>query len=180
MKIYTKTGDNGTTSLVGGKRVPKTDQRLEVYGTIDELVAYLGLLRSKIPDDEGAIIIDIQNTLMCIGTYIATDTSTTELPECAQISDEKSIFLEQNIDKINDFLPKISNFIIPGDDENAAVCHICRTITRRVEREILSLENQMIICNEIKKYINRLSDFLFVFARFLALKNGTNDFFWKS
>ncbi len=179
MKIYTKTGDNGTTSLVGGKRVSKTDARLHAYGTIDELNSFLGLLKTKIEPDERPIIHEIQNTLLCIGANLATDTSTTTLHESAKISSKKIDILEKSIDEINQKLPKLTQFVVYGDNENSALCHVCRAIARRAERAILEIDNQEFIDSELKKYINRLSDFLFVFARHLAIKNDENEKFWQ-
>lgn len=176
--IYTKTGDDGTTSLVGGIRVSKTDARLQAYGTIDELNAFLGLLKSKIEPEERDFLHSIQNTLMCIGANLATDKKCTELPDSAKINAEKTTILEQKIDEIDKKLPKLTQFIVYGDDELSALCHVCRAIARRAEREILIVDNQDVTDCEIKKYINRLSDFLFVFARFLALKNKKNEKYW--
>ncbi len=178
-KIYTKTGDKGTTSLVGGQRVSKTDIRLQAYGTVDELNAFLGLLKSKLSGEERNIIHVIQNTLMRIGANLATDTTTTKLPDSAKISSENITFLEENIDKMNDQLPKLTNFIIYGEEETSALAHVCRAITRRAERMILEAKNQVIIDEYVVIYMNRLSDFLFVLARFLTKKNNSNDFFWE-
>ena len=179
MKIYTKTGDNGTTSLVGGQRIAKNAPRLHAYGTIDELNSFLGLLKIKIDDDKWQHAIhDIQNTLLCIGANLATDTTTTQLHESAKISAKKTQQLEQFIDEIDQNLPKLTQFIIYGDNEQAALCHICRAIERSAERHILDIENQDFTNSEIIKYINRLSDFLFVLARFLATKNSKNEKFW--
>lgn len=178
-KIYTKTGDKGTTSLIGGQRVPKTDIRLQAYGTVDELNAFLGLLKSKLSGSEHEMIHTIQNTLMRIAANLATDQTTTKLPDSAQILSESITFLEENIDKMNEQLPKLTNFIISGDEETSALAHVCRTITRRAERIILEAKNQVVIEDNIIIYMNRLSDFLFVLARFLTKKNNSNDFFWE-
>ena len=179
MKIYTKTGDKGTTSLVGGQRVSKTDIRLQAYGTVDELNAFLGLLKTKLSGEERDLIHTIQNTLMRVGANLATDATTTKLDESAKISLENITFLEENIDKMNDKLPKLSNFIIYGEEETSALCHICRAITRRAERIILEAKDQVFIEDNTAIYMNRLSDFLFVLARFLTNKNNLNDFFWE-
>lgn len=180
MKIYTKTGDKGTTSLIGGTRVSKNDQRIKAYGTVDELNSFLGWLRAKIsPDENAKILLEIQNTLFAVGANLATDQNKTKLGDFAKISDEKIQFLEQNIDKIDAKLPKINNFVIYGDNELSALCHVCRAIARRAEVEILSIDNQQIVDDNLLKFINRLSDFLFIFARFLSQKNGEKDFFWQ-
>ncbi len=172
--IYTKTGDNGTTSLVGGKRVPKTNVRLQAYGTVDELNSFLGLLKTKIAPEQRAIILDIQHTLFAIGANLATDTSDTPLHESAKISEKMVQNLEKNIDQINEKLPKLNHFVVYGDNEASAICHICRAVARRAERAILEIENQQVIDAELKKYMNRLSDFLFVLARALSYENTTN------
>ncbi len=176
--IYTKTGDNGTTSLVGGKRVPKTNVRLQAYGTVDELNSFLGLLKAKIRPEQRPMLHDIQNTLLAIGANLATDTTCTPLHESAKISEQKTTELEQKIDEMNAKLPKLTNFIIYGDDEISALCHVCRAIARRAERCILEVDNQQVIDTEVKKFMNRLSDFLFVFARLLAAENSSNEKFW--
>ncbi|MGN0187718.1 MAG: cob(I)yrinic acid a,c-diamide adenosyltransferase [Paludibacteraceae bacterium] len=179
MKIYTKTGDNGTTSLVGGQRIAKNAPRLHAYGTIDELNSFLGLLKVKIDDDKWyPVIHDIQNTLLCVGANLATDPATTSLHESAKISAQKTQQLEQYIDEIDQNLPKLTQFIIYGDNEPSALCHICRAIVRRAERHILDIDNQDFTNSEVIKYINRLSDFLFVLARYLATKNTKNEIFW--
>lgn len=179
MKIYTKTGDKGTTSLVGGQRVSKTDIRLQAYGTVDELNAFLGLLKTKLSGAERDMIHTIQNTLMSVGANLATDINTTKLPESVHILEDKITYLEANIDKMNEQLPKLTQFIIYGEEETSALCHVCRAITRRAERMILEAKNQVIIEENIVIYMNRLSDFLFVLARHLTKKNNLDDFFWE-
>ncbi|MDD3405515.1 MAG: cob(I)yrinic acid a,c-diamide adenosyltransferase [Sphingobacteriia bacterium] len=179
MKIYTKSGDKGQTSLIGGTRVCKNDARIKAYGTVDELNSFLGLLRSKLEHNNKQLILEIQNTLFVVGANLATDISKTPIGDFAKISDEKIRFLEENIDKIDAQLPQIDNFIIYGEDELSALCHICRAIARRAEIEILSVDNEIIIDKNVLAYMNRLSDFLFVFARFLGKKRGNTDFFWQ-
>lgn len=180
MKIYTKTGDKGETSLVGGVRTSKNDIRLNAYGTIDELNSFLGLFRSKLTDvKEKNIILDIQNTLFCIGAHLATDKKTTKVSEFAKISDEKVSKLEELIDEIQKELPKLTEFIIYGEDELSSICHVCRAISRRAEREIITVNQIDTVDNNIMEYMNRLSDFLFVLARFNTKTNNKSDFFWK-
>ncbi len=171
--IYTKTGDNGTTALMGGKRVPKNSVRLHAYGTVDELNSFLGLLKTKVGDEHRATLLDIQQTLFAVGANLATDTTDTPLHESAKISAEKVHQLEKNIDKMTENLPKLTHFIVYGDNEASAICHICRAVARRAERAILDIENQQVIDAELKKYMNRLSDFLFVLARTLANEKCT-------
>lgn len=180
MKIYTKTGDNGKTSLIGGKRVCKNCDRLNAYGTVDELNSFLGLLRAKIGNpDIKAMILDIQNTLFAVGAHLATDKKQTELGEYAKIKNQKIAFLEDKIDLIQNSLPPLTNFIIYGEDELSAICHCCRAIARRAEREIITVNQDNDIDEEVIIYMNRLSDFLFVLARFLAKSMESEEFFWK-
>lgn len=180
MKIYTKTGDTGTTSLVGGQRVSKCDQRLNAYGTIDELNSFLGLLRAKTAEPENKeLILDIQNTLFTIGAYLATDKNKTKLSEFALISQEKVRKIEQEIDIIQEKLPKLTSFIIYGENETSAICHVCRAVARRAEREIIAVNQTDKIDSLILEYINRLSDLLFVMARQYAKNDLKDDFLWK-
>ena len=180
MKIYTKTGDKGTTSLIGGKRVPKNSDKLNAYGTIDELNSFLGLLRAKTENtnikDE---ILDIQNTLFTVGAHLALDENTEKIPDFAQINAEKIEKIEKLIDFFQENLPKITNFIIYGENELSAICHVCRAICRRAEREIITVNQQYTIDTNIITYINRLSDFLFVLARTYTQNEEKNEFLWK-
>ena len=180
MKIYTKTGDKGTTSLIGGKRVLKNSDKLNAYGTIDELNSFLGLLRAKTNDENiKTEIFDIQNTLFNVGAHLALDENVEKIPEFAQINDEKIKKIEDLIDFFQENLPKITNFIIYGENELSAICHVCRAICRRAEREIITVNQQYNIDNNVTTYINRLSDFLFVLARVYTKNEEKCDFLWK-
>jgi len=180
MKIYTKTGDKGKTSLIGGQRVCKDCDRLNAYGTVDELNSFLGLLRAKTMDDDTkAVILDIQNTLFAVGAHLATDKKQTPLGEYAKIKEEKIAFLESKIDLIQNTLPPLTNFIIYGEDELSAICHCCRAIARRAERAIITVNQDNDIDEEVIRYMNRLSDFLFVLARLYAKKAEGVEFFWE-
>ena len=180
MKIYTKTGDKGTTSLIGGKRVLKNSDKLNAYGTIDELNSFLGLLRAKTTDENiKTEILDIQNTLFNVGAYLALDENVEKIPEFAQISDEKIKKLEDLIDFFQENLPKITNFIIYGENEFSAICHVCRAVCRRAEREIITVNQQYNIDTNVTTYINRLSDLLFVLARIYTKNEEKSDFLWK-
>lgn len=180
MKIYTKTGDKGTTSLIGGQRVTKNNDRLNAYGSIDELNSFLGLLRAKLNDAEDKNIIkNIQNTLFTIGAQLATDETTTKLGDYAVVDADKTTYLENLIDKFQSKLPPINNFIIYGEDEISAICHICRAVSRRAEREIITVNQNIKLQDNLLTYINRLSDFLYVFARIQTRKSDNKDFFWK-
>lgn len=168
MKIYTKTGDAGTTSLVGGVRISKSDIRLDAYGTIDELNSFLGLLRAEMNNDElQQFILHIQHNMFVIGGYLATDMTKSELSDSLQLNDREVVLIEKAIDEIEEKLPRLSNFVVPGENRISALCHVCRSITRRAERQIYALDKVAPVSVEVKKYINRLSDYLFVLARIM-------------
>lgn len=177
--VYTRTGDKGRTSLVGGTRVSKTDIRLEAYGTIDELNSNLGMLRSLCPEGhEKDFILKTQNLLFSVGGYLATDRSKIELNSSCIISESMVTEIEKEIDLIDSGLPELKNFIIPGGSQAASFCHICRTVCRRAERIILHLAEETEIDEKLLSYINRLSDYLFVLSRKLNQITENNDFFW--
>ncbi len=186
MKIYTKTGDKGQTSLIGGRRVPKNSTRLETYGTVDELNSFIGLLRSKL-DQEPASNIEhqvssIQNTLFNLGALLATDPQKEQAEPTIWLTEKDVADLETKIDEYTVDLPPLKGFILPAGAETASLAHICRTITRRLERQILTLfkEEKMTPQDEIAlKYINRLSDFFFVLARKCNKLALFEDFLWK-
>lgn len=168
MKIYTKTGDAGTTSLVGGVRISKSDIRLDAYGTIDELNSFLGLLRAEMNNDDlQQFILHIQHNMFVIGGYLATDMTKSELSDSLQLNDREVVLIEKAIDEIEEKLPRLSNFVVPGENRISALCHVCRSITRRAERQIYALDKVAPVSVEVKKYINRLSDYLFVLARIM-------------
>lgn len=179
-KVYTKTGDKGTTSLVGGVRVLKTDERIEAYGTADELNSHLGLLASLM--DEGAdkqMIENIQNKLFVVSSYLATDQSKTDLSTYSIVTEKDVILIEKEIDKILEIIPPQTNFILPGGTYKASIAHVCRTICRRTERRILSLTGEVQIDSNILAFINRLSDYLYVLARKLNFIEGKDEKIWK-
>lgn len=179
-KIYTKTGDDGTTGLVGGTRVKKFDARLEAYGTIDELNAAVGVIRSyDIPDTISSVLIEIQNRLFNIGSRLASDEKGDKITEKLSITEAHIAFLEKAIDEIEKDLPKLRQFILPGGDLASAYCHVARTVCRRAERRILAFADSGTIQPEIIKYINRLSDFLFVLARKMAAISGVHEEPWR-
>ena len=187
MKIYTKTGDKGMTSLVGGERVSKTDARLEAYGTVDELNSELGLLLTYIETEEDLeVLSQVQNDLFVVGGYLATNQDNTQLRTQSIVSDEMVSLLETSIDKIDSELPALKAFILPGGSRSAAVCHVCRTICRRAERRILELNNQLSehgnkeIDTNVLRYMNRLSDFLFVLARKINIIAHNDEIIWKN
>ncbi|WP_321373440.1 cob(I)yrinic acid a,c-diamide adenosyltransferase [uncultured Draconibacterium sp.] len=179
-KIYTKTGDDGTTGLVGGSRVKKYDLRLESYGTVDELNASIGVIRSY---DNGSdveeLLLKIQNKLFNIGSRLASDEKGKEFTDKLVVKTEDVEMLEKAIDKYHETLPELSNFILPGGELSAAQCHMARTICRRAERRILEFSEQTPVEPELIKFINRLSDYLFVLARKLGHDKGIAETNWK-
>ncbi|MDD4107501.1 MAG: cob(I)yrinic acid a,c-diamide adenosyltransferase [Prolixibacteraceae bacterium] len=179
-KIYTKTGDDGTTGLLGGTRVKKYNLRLEAYGTVDELNAILGVLRSqKIPGDLCDIIIYVQNILFNIGSRLASDEQGDAFTHSLSLTNDHINFLENAIDRMEDELPDLDHFIIPGGDPLSAICHVARTICRRAERRIVEYSEQNMVQPEIIIFINRLSDMLFVMSRKLNAINGIEEKPWE-
>lgn len=164
--LYTRTGDCGQTSLVGGQRISKCCDRLEAYGTVDELNSHIGLLASMVDnDDDRAQLIEIQKVLFVLGSYLATDTATTELRSRSIVTDEMVTDIEHAIDVVDDLLPPFRAFILPGGTQAASQAHVCRTVCRRAERCILRLASECNIDERVTAYINRLSDYLFALAR---------------
>ena len=185
MKIYTKTGDNGTTGLVGGTRIPKHDLRIDCYGTVDELNSYLGLIRDQtISDDSKTTLIKIQNQLFIIGSLLATDSeklkdeSKRKQLGITLLKSEAIVFLETEIDTMNSMLPPMTHFILPGGHQTVSFCHIARCICRRAERNISKLNTEQPIQPEILIYLNRLSDFIFVLARKLSKELYAEEIKW--
>ena len=177
--IYTKTGDKGNTSLVGGKRVPKTHIRLDAYGTVDELNSFVGLLVCEIKDLElKEFLLYVQNKLFVVGSYLATETEA-HSPTSAQIITDKDIeALETIMDNMDAKLPKLTRFILPGGSESAACAHVCRTICRRAERNVYRVADEFPIDEMILIFLNRLSDFFFLAARIESQKAG-NEMYWE-
>ncbi len=185
MKIYTKTGDQGLTSLIGGKRVPKTEGRLSAYGTVDELNAHLGLAFTALPESkelEGLekALIRIQNELFCVGSQLACEDSERrgKLPS---LREDSTQLLENEIDMFELKLPPLKNFILPGGHTAACHLHVARTVCRRAERAALAFYNDTPDAMDagIVQYLNRLSDFLFVAARHVNRVLGRNETIWE-
>jgi cob(I)alamin adenosyltransferase len=180
-KVYTKTGDKGITSLIGGTRVSKTDARLEAYGTIDELNANLGVLTGLLTHDhDRQFVIVIQHKLFSIGAHLATDRQKTDLAEVSIISPSDIDVLEREIDAIDSVLPPLTHFIIPGGNQASGVCHVCRTVCRRAERRILDLPDNRIVSLELIAYVNRLSDYLFILSRKINVDLSSEEIFWNN
>ena len=177
MNIYTKTGDRGETSLVGGRRVSKCCQRLESYGTLDELNAHIGLLAAEAEDMTlpGGFIRKLQDDLFTCGAYLASEDD-----RCPCIGPEAVSALEKEIDRLEATLPPLRSFILPGGCKAAAEAHVCRTVCRRVEREVLRLKDEGIrVEPALLCYFNRLSDYFFVLARALNREAGHEERCWQ-
>ena len=169
MKIYTKTGDKGMTSLVGGKRVEKDDACVEAYGTLDELQSFVGMLASATDEVQ---LEDIQRVLFKIGGYLAYEDATS-----AGVTDEMIAQLEQQIDRLSEELPPLCTFIIPGGAMAVSICHVCRTVCRRAERRMTTLRRTIDVELDDNAfiYINRLSDYFLLLARKLNMVAGKED-----
>lgn len=179
-KIYTKSGDKGMTSVLGGKRVEKCCLEMEAIGEVDELNAFLGMLVEEIGEDfktEKNKLLDIQNDLFVIGSNLAG--LQTDLKNIPKLSISKISKLEKWIDKMEKDLPKLKNFILPGGSEEAAMAFYARTVCRRAERVVISLDQKYVVPLVIKKYLNRLSDLLFVLGRWFNMKNNVKEVKWK-
>ena len=165
-KVYTRGGDMGKTSLVGGQRVSKASVRLEAYGTVDELNSHLGLLAAMMADGEDKeLIIRIQNCLFNVCTNLATDQEQTPLYPSAHLPEGEIELIEQKVDEIMQLLPERQGFILPGGTKEAAQAHVCRTVCRRAERRIVALAEVAQITPSVLQYVNRLSDYLFLLAK---------------
>ena len=187
MKIYTKTGDKGTTSLFGGKRVAKHHVRVEAYGSVDELNAYLGLLRDHISDTKiRKNLLKIQNELFVLGSSLATPPENKKLKngkdrlQIEIINEAHITYLEKEIDSMNDSLTPMTHFILPGGHVTLSHCHITRNICRRAERRVVELAEKSEVEESIIQYLNRLSDYLFVLARILSKQLQVKENLWNT
>lgn len=185
MKIYTKTGDKGTTSLFGGTRVPKYHDRIEAYGTVDELNSCIGLIRDQeIDENTFNVLLKIQNELFTLGAMLATPPEKEKLKNgkerlnIPKINDNDILFLEKEIDIMNKTLPEMTNFVLPGGHTTVSFCHIARCVCRRAERIVVSINDKEEIDSHIIMYLNRLSDYLFVLARKLTIDNQVTEVPW--
>jgi cob(I)alamin adenosyltransferase len=185
MKIYTKTGDKGTTALFGGTRVPKHHLRIESYGTVDELNSYIGLIKDQEIDEQTKIsLIKIQNELFTLGAMLATPPEKETLKNgkerlnIPKVETNSIQFLENEMDAMNEVLPQMTHFILPGGHQTVSFCHIARCVCRRAERLSTSLNEQEVINPAILMYLNRLSDYLFVLARKLSKDLQAEEVKW--
>lgn len=178
MKIYTKTGDKGETSLIGGVRVPKYHLRIECYGTVDELNSYIGLIRDTgVESHEDTVLKQLQDRLFVIGSLLASDPEKSKM-EVPDLNDEDITLLETEIDNMNAVLPGLRHFILPGGSVVVSHCHIARCVCRRAERLVVHLSEESFVNQQVIIYLNRLSDYLFVLARKLCFNHGIVENKW--
>lgn len=178
-KIYTKTGDKGETSLIGGTRVPKYHMRIEAYGTLDELNSFIGLIRDQEIDEQTRkVLIEIQDRIFTAESQLAVDHERPPLRRLPMLYDSDVEFLENQIDAMNQNLPPLNHFILPGGHPVVSYCHIARTVCRRAERITIRLKENFPVDDIIIKYLNRLSDYLFVLSRKLAKDFNAQEVPW--
>ncbi len=181
-RIYTKTGDKGGTSLIGGARVPKSHIRIESYGTVDELNSYLGMVTDMSGDQQASEWLrEIQDRLFTIGSVLAANPGKEVKMKLPDLHDSDVTWLETRIDEMNEVLPEMRSFILPGGHMASSACHVARCVCRRAERICVAMqEQQEEIPAIVIQYLNRLSDFLFVLARYLSHKNGAPEIPWRA
>jgi len=181
IKIYTKTGDKGKTSLIGGTKVFKSDIRIETYGTVDELNSHIGLVTDYTPDEQQRAVLKlVQDRLFVIGSSLACDPDKQTGMHIPDLNEEDILVLEKEIDNMNERLPVMKNFILPGGHPAVSSTHIARCVCRRAERLCVSMQqHELFIEPLVIKYINRLSDYLFVLARFTAQELHVAEVIWK-
>lgn len=179
LKIYTKTGDKGQTSLIGGTRVPKHHIRIESYGTVDELNSWIGLIRDQeIETHHKQILVEIQDRLFTIGASLASDPEKSKM-KIPDLKEEDVTLLEKEIDAMNDVLPEMRSFVLPGGNSIVSYCHIARCVCRRAERNTIHLSEEDFVAELVIKYLNRLSDYLFVLSRKLTQDLKASEIPWK-
>lgn len=180
MKIYTKKGDEGMTSLIGGTKVSKAHLRIDAYGTVDELNSYVGWVRDLSGEfADKKLLINIQDRLFTIGSHLASDpeTSRMKLPE---LSEDNVAELENAMDEMEKELPEMKAFVLPGGHQSVSCTHVARCVCRRAERLTVLLNSESVVNPLILKYLNRLSDYLFVLSRYLTMKFGAEETPWKA
>jgi len=179
MKIYTKTGDKGQTSLLGGTRVLKSDNRIEAYGTVDELNSYIGLVRDQeVNATRRDLLKEIQDRLFTVGSSLAADPARnkTILPD---LLESDVTLLEHEMDRMNEQLPELRAFVLPGGHPSVSFCHVARTVCRRAERQVIRLGQEEPVEELVLKYLNRLSDYLFVLSRMMAFELNAEEVKWQ-
>jgi len=179
MKVYTKTGDKGDTSLFGGKRVPKFDLRINAYGTSDELNSWIGLIRDqKIDASFTEMLLEIQDRIFTLGSQLAADPGKPKL-KMTKVELKDIQLLEDEMDRMSENLPEMTNFTLPGGHTTVSYCHIARCVCRRCERLVVELASIEVIDVLIVQYLNRLSDYLFVLSRKITQDLGVEEALWK-
>lgn len=178
-KIYTKTGDQGTTGLFGGKRVPKNDLRIEAYGTVDELNVHVGLVRDALSDTAlRDLLKTIQDRLFTIGAILATDPD--KAMPTPDLHESDIALLEEAMDAMDEHLPALKNFILPGGHTTVSYCHLARVVCRRAERLTVALHEVAPVTPLVMRYLNRLSDYFFVLSRYVAMQLNAPEVTWQS
>ncbi len=179
MKVYTKTGDKGQTSLIGGTRVPKHHMRIEAYGTVDELNSWIGLIRDQqIDAGTKKLLIEIQDRLFTVGSSLASDPEKSKM-KIPDLKEEDITLLEKEMDRMNEELPEMRSFVLPGGHTSVSYCHIARCVCRRAERLTIHLSENSFVAELVIKYLNRLSDYLFVLSRKLTKDLNAEEIPWK-
>lgn len=179
--LYTGTGDRGTTSLVGGTRISKTDTRLEAYGTVDEFSATLALVLThpQCPVEIADFLRHIQNTLFNLGAYLATDSPADNPATLYGLDDDDIQRIEANIDRLDSLTPPVNAFVLPGGTQLSAQAHLARTVCRRAERRIIALDQIQNVDTRVLRYMNRLSDYLFILSRYFNHIAGIKELIWQ-
>lgn len=179
MKIYTKTGDAGTTSLFGGKRVSKADLRIDAYGTVDELNSWIGILRDQeVNTSRKDVLIAIQDRLFTMGSMLATEPANTKV-KIPLLEETDIVFLEKEIDAMDSLLPPMRSFVLPGGHVSVSFAHVARTVCRRTERLVIALGHAEHVDPLIIKYLNRLSDYIFVLSRKMTAELNSEESPWN-
>jgi cob(I)alamin adenosyltransferase len=179
MKIYTRKGDTGTTQLIGGTRVSKNHLRIEAYGTVDELNSFIGLVRDQqISEKHKSNILEIQDRLFTIGASLASDPEKSRM-KIPDLAEDDVLFLEKEMDSLDAGLPEMKSFVLPGGHTTVSYCHIARCVCRRAERLVTALAENSFVDPMVIKYLNRLSDYLFVLSRMLAKELDATETPWK-
>jgi cob(I)alamin adenosyltransferase len=181
MKIYTKTGDKGNTSLIGGTKVPKSDIRIDTYGTVDELNSWIGLINDQLADEEfRPVLKEIQDRLFTIGSSLATDADKEPKMKLPDLHAADIEFLEKKIDEMTAQLPPMKSFILPGGHVAVSSIHVTRCVCRRAERLAVGMQqHELFVDQQVIQYLNRLSDYLFTLARYAGQKLGAEEIPWK-